>query len=273
MAIVAISCQPGEIDAITQALIDDPYAVTVEQTTGACDLLVTVWTAGIGQLPEYLMSRLANLPGVTATRTTLVTDVFKTGSDWRVGQLPPEAVKRLQREAIVARADGDGGLAADDHALVVALARDGRASYADLAEQIGVSVATARRRVAKIFRSGAITIRCDLARYLAGNPIPVTIWADVPPAQLAAVAAAVAKLSDVRLCAAVAGTQNLLITAWLSSLPDLQRLETSLCSRVPGLAIAERAIVLRHHKLMGRVLDDQGRSVRSVDMGFWGGPA
>jgi DNA-binding Lrp family transcriptional regulator len=272
MALVAVSCLPGRLPEITERILDDPHAVTVEHTTGSCDLLVTVWTTGLAELSDYLVGRLSRLPGVTATRTTMVTDVYAEGSSWRVGVLDAAARDRLRRAALT-RASGTGELRPVDRPLALALGRDGRVPYPELAAAAGITAATARRRVSRMLDDGVLTIRCELARYASHRPVSATLWANVPPGELAATAAAIASRPEVRLCAAVAGTQNLVVTVWLAALADLQRLEIGLSARFPGLSIAERAIVLRHHKLMGRVLDEAGRAVRAVDMDIWRPPA
>ena len=53
---------------------------------------------------------------------------------------------------------GAGGPAVDvDRALLAALARDGRASYTDLAERVGLSVSAVHQRVRRLEQRGLIT--------------------------------------------------------------------------------------------------------------------
>jgi len=91
-----------------------------------------------------------------------------------------------------------------------------------------------------------------------------TFWAQVPAHELETTARVLVNLPEIRLCAAVTGTDNLVATVWLRSLGDSHRLETALAERCPALRLTERAVVLRQSKRMGRLLDDDGRSTGVV---------
>ena len=80
-----------------------------------------------------------------------------------------------------AEAGADGIPAVDvDRALLAALARDGRASYTDLAERVGLSVSAVHQRVRRLEQRGLITgYRSDCTRtYVVGGPASadVTEW-------------------------------------------------------------------------------------------------
>ncbi|MFF7985948.1 Lrp/AsnC family transcriptional regulator [Streptomyces sp. NPDC007901] len=160
-----------------------------------------------------------------------------------------------------------------DRALVLHLAPDGRASYQTLADALGVSLSTAKRRVEHLTRRGLLRFRCDFARPLGGWPVAVTFWARVPPADLPAVGEALIRLPETRNCAAVSGPQNLVLQASLHSVSDILRLETQLAQAHPTLDIADRVITLRQDKLLGRLLDADGRSVGVVPADLWAEPS
>lgn len=75
-----------------------------------------------------------------------------------------------------------------------------------------------------------------------------------------------AKLAEIRQCLGLAGPRNLIATVWVSSLMDAQALEVRLTAALPHLRIADRAVVLRTVKLMGRLLDPEGRAIGFVPM-------
>jgi hypothetical protein len=81
-----------------------------------------------------------------------------------------------------------------------------------------------------------------------------------------------AQLVQTRMCAAVVGGSNLALTVWLRSVEELQPLEMEISLRTPNIAIAERTLTLRHLKLMGRVLDEDGRARRVVPLDIWRDP-
>jgi len=56
------------------------------------------------------------------------------------------------------------------------------------------------------------------------------------------------------------------VDAWLRSTAEAHDLERRMGHALPGLRIEDRSLVLRTTKLLGRVLDPEGRSVRSVPL-------
>ena len=84
-----------------------------------------------------------------------------------------------------------GGASPDvDRALLAALARDGRASYTDLAERVGLSVSAAHQRVRRLEQRGVIrgyvarvdpdSLGLPLTAFVSVKPIDVGAPDDVP---------------------------------------------------------------------------------------------
>jgi hypothetical protein len=104
---------------------------------------------------------------------------------------------------------------------------------------------------------------------ISGWPVIAYFWARVPAHELDRIAQALLALPEIRMCAAITGTDNLLVIVWLRSLGESQRLETRLAERFPTLTLTERAIVLRMSKRMGRLLDSHGRCTSPVPVNPW----
>ncbi|WP_219412476.1 hypothetical protein [Pseudonocardia nigra] len=99
-----------------------------------------------------------------------------------------------------------------------------------------------------------------------------TLWAFVPPEEHAEAARALAGLPEARLSVGLTGgPANLLVSLWLRSLDDVQRLESVLAERLPRLRVVDRAIALRHIKRMGRLLDPAGHAIELVPLDPWAG--
>ncbi|MET9259555.1 AsnC family transcriptional regulator [Amycolatopsis sp. NPDC004079] len=256
LAFVEIDCMPGQSLAVALALADDPNVASIDHIAGRCDLLVHVLASSPHDLRSYLDSRLAGLPGVIANRALVSPCILSDGSSRR------------------ARRDGEpdwhspvslrfGSL---DRALVHALGEDGRAPAAALAVRLNVSETTVRRRMTVLLESGALVLRCEIARSLSPAPVTATLWIQVPPDRLDSAGQSLAALPECRMCAVVNGTANLLLIASLSSEYQVIALENSLTTTRPWLRIVGRAITLRPVKLMGRLLDDDGRSVKYVPL-------
>lgn len=142
-------------------------------------------------------------------------------------------------------------------------------SLSELAETLDVSVNTASRRLNRLLESGRLVLRCDLARSLSGSPVAVTFFGSVAAEHLDSTAKELAKLPEIRQCLGLAGPQNLIATVWVSSLVDAQALEVRLAAALPHLRIADGAVALRAVKLMGRLLDPDGRAIGFVPMNLW----
>jgi DNA-binding Lrp family transcriptional regulator len=271
LAYVDVTCSPSAKVAVAEELAGDPHALSVEITAGGSDLLVTVAAADLTTLGRYLLERLDRIAGVTGTRTRIATRLYTEGSGWRLGALSPRGRTVLGplRPVAAAPAGRPTWLDAVDRDLVVELGRDGRASFAALASTAGVSQATARRHTARLIESGAVLLRTELAAPLAGWPVSVVLSADAPAGQLQEVATSISRIRQVRLCATLAGSPSLIVVAWLRAVEEVHRFELALAKSVPDLTIADRRIVLRTVKRMGRLLAVDGRATGIVPMDVW----
>ncbi|WP_424214744.1 Lrp/AsnC family transcriptional regulator [Streptomyces sp. BI20] len=271
IAFLEIDCDASAGPAAARALAELPQVASVEHLAGGCDLLVTTFAADMESLSELVLERIARLPGVTDTRTRLVTRVYGDGSRWRMRRLSPAQERQLAR-AEPARVSGEGARVPDltEQRLLGALSVDGRQSASDLRPITGLGTDATRRRVNRLLTECPVMLRCDVARELTEWPVSATLWARVPAARLEATARGLLSLPEVRMCVAVTGTSNLLISVWLRSVADVQRLETQLAERLPEVVLVDRAIAMRQIKRMGRLLGPGGRAVGAVPLNAWG---
>lgn len=139
-----------------------------------------------------------------------------------------------------------------------------------LAERTGLSVSTVRRRVESLLAHRQVVVRCEVAQALSGWPVTASLWCRLPPSRLDGIAAQLAALPETRLCAAITGGRpNLLLTLWLRSVAEIQRLEGALADRIPELEILDTAVTLRHVKRLGRILDADGLAAGVVPLQVW----
>lgn len=107
-----------------------------------------------------------------------------------------------------------------DRLLLAALARDGRASYTDLAVKVGLSVSAVHQRVRRLEQRGFITgYRATLDAKLLGLPLtafvsitPIDVQSEDPPALLA-------HLTAIEECHSVAGQESYILKVRVAS-PD-----------------------------------------------------
>lgn len=121
-----------------------------------------------------------------------------------------------------AEVDGGAGPPAVDvdRTLLSALARDGRASYTELAEKVGLSVSAVHQRVRRLEQRGLITgYRASLDPRLLG--LPLTAFVSITPigAQTEDPPALLAHLTAIEECHAVAGQESYILKVRVAS-PD-----------------------------------------------------
>ncbi|MFD8425518.1 Lrp/AsnC family transcriptional regulator [Streptomyces sp. NPDC059466] len=273
VAFVVIDCVPGATAQVARTLSGHPHMLTIERAAAGHDILSVVATRDLPALSRYTLDLLPCLPGITSVRARIVTHMFTEGGRWRIAALAPGQRARLADQPSTRTPVAPGEITSLDRALVIRLAHDGRAPYQTLADDLGVSLSTAKRRLERLTRRGLLRFRCDFARPLGGWPVSVTLWARVPPAGLPEIGHALIQLPETRNCAAVSGPHNLVLQASLHSVTDALRLETQLATAHPDLDIVDRVITLRQDKLLGHLLDPHGRSVGVVPPDLWAEPA
>ena len=113
-----------------------------------------------------------------------------------------------------------------DRAILSALAGDGRLSYTDLAEKVGLSVSAAHQRVRRLEQRGVIKGYAARVDYEAIG-LPMTAFVAIRPLDSAAPDDApqrLAGLPEVESCYSVAGEDFYLLLVRVRSPGDLERL-------------------------------------------------
>jgi hypothetical protein len=77
---------------------------------------------------------------------------------------------------------------------------------------------------------------------------------------VAAVGPQLGRMEEVRLVVTAVGEYNVIMAVWLRTLQDVNRLEAVIESRLPGVTIADRSVVLRTVKHLGHILDERGQA-------------
>jgi Lrp/AsnC family transcriptional regulator, leucine-responsive regulatory protein len=113
-----------------------------------------------------------------------------------------------------------------DRVIVEALVGDGRMSYTDLAERVGLSVSAVHQRVRRLEQRGVVTgytakvdfgvIGLPLAAFVAIRPVDAAAPDDAPQR--------LAGLPEIESCYSVAGEDSYLLLVRVASPLDLERL-------------------------------------------------
>ena len=113
-----------------------------------------------------------------------------------------------------------------DRQILAALVVDGRISYTDLAERVGLSVSAAHQRVRRLEQRGVIqgyTARLDrealdttLTAFIAIRPIDASAPDDAPER--------LAQMAEIEACYSIAGEDNYLLLVRVATPTSLERL-------------------------------------------------
>jgi DNA-binding Lrp family transcriptional regulator len=272
VAYVEVDCQPGKRKEVAAELAGHEIVLTVEITTGTADIMLTIAAANLITLSHYLLDHLGGMESVLSTRARIATKIYTEGSAWRLMDLPDDtlrALERLRSKPEPDRPDEAMIMTPDVQRVAGLLTVNGRASYAELAADAGLSPTTVRRHVGRLLSSGMLIPRTDVAAELSGSPVQVYLWADAPVDGLPATARTISQIRQVRLCTTVSSAPSMLLCAWLHTVEEVHRLELAIANRLPQVRIVDRLVVLRTVKRMGRLLDTHGRAIGVVPINIW----
>ncbi len=268
LALVDVDCEMRLRAEVTAELAAIPDVVTVEEAASNRDLMLTVISPTLEQFTDHVLPRFKEIRGLLKYRTSLGTRLHSAGHVWRLNALDPAKQNALQ--ALVGQDMAPAGLRSGaplppSHLdLIPFLARDGRASAADIARSLGRSPATVQRQLNRVISSGLLTFRCDIAQNLSGYPVSCQWFANVPPGQHEAAAAELRSLRTVRLNASTSGRTNFVILMWLKSLSDVMTAELALQQRIPQIELVESAVILSRAKRMGWMLNPDSTASGAV---------
>jgi DNA-binding Lrp family transcriptional regulator len=263
---IELACSPGSADAVATRLCERPDVITVGRSLGDFDVYaITVSTRLVPPCDEVL-SDLAGLPVIRA-RTQIYTRVFG-GPEWRLTILNRA---RQERRAVSSRGRtrATPGPRDAERRLFAALMADARRSHVELAAELGVSSQAIGRLVTRMQQRGHISFRADVARPLAGYPLAGLLWLTVPDSQVDDAGRWLATLPENRFCAHAVSAQNLIAIVNLHEPEQLSHIVQHFIAAFPDAAVAERRIITSLRKVHGRILDDNGRSLRMVTFDPW----
>jgi Lrp/AsnC family transcriptional regulator for asnA, asnC and gidA len=134
-----------------------------------------------------------------------------------------------------------------DRALAIALQRDGRASYAKLAEQIGMSQAGVRSRVQRLLSAGAIQIVAVADPFAFGFNITAMVGVTFT-GDLNELGAAMAQVEAVHFVVVTAGRYDCLAELVCVDMDHLLAVVNDDIRSVPGVKDVDVITYLKLHK-------------------------
>jgi Lrp/AsnC family transcriptional regulator for asnA, asnC and gidA len=147
---------------------------------------------------------------------------------------PPRRAAALRR-ARPARRAPPRPLDDTDRRIVVALSRDGRRPYRDIARELGISEGTVRVRMTRLLDQGLLRVTVVGSPLALGIEVVAVVLINVKPGQVDATARALGACRNVRFVGLSFGAADIIIQTLHPSVDDLHEFMTA---RLPALAPA-----------------------------------
>ncbi|MET9531225.1 Lrp/AsnC ligand binding domain-containing protein [Streptomyces sp. NPDC006649] len=256
-----LQAAPGALEKTAQALAEHPELRTVLALCGRSSTLWCETLLPYGSRLHTLMAEgvpgLPGLPDITLVEAHFTLKTFTTEASWHVPLLAPDERRQLLASMVQPLADlaDHYELTPTDRRVADALAEDARISLTDLSRRFGFSVATAGRRVSSLLERRMIQLRTEIEPALLGHPFEAQLHLKVGPAGLDHVGAELAGCPEVRYCAAVTGTSNLLVQVCVESEAHLYRFLGERLGALPQITEVATELVVHAFK-RGSVLKD-----------------
>ena len=260
---VRLQCRPGATLQLAAALArrDDIGWVTVMAGGSEISCLIRAMSRQIRD--DLLLSQLPASSQVLSITTHATLHQF--GSEVADEWLPEGDLLDVDQQQLLgctsraglsrtARLTDPAPLSPGDQPMLEVLARDGRASYAQLATATGWSENRVARRLTALHAANTLYFDVDVAADAVGLGTSASLWLTVEPAHLAAAGEAIAAHREVPYVAAVTGRANLTASVVCRDIDELYAYMSTKIGAVEGVREVEVSPVLRRIKQAGALL-------------------
>lgn len=225
--VVRVRAKPDDLPRLAEALARRPEVTHANVLSGWTELVCIV-RAPIGETKDSILQRLPRTSGVLDLEVDLILRVFGepasapwTGYGHTLDARQSAAIQLDDRTASPAT---DGAPPSEeDQVLFRALAADGRAPHARLAEHTGWSSARVKRRIAALEATGTLIFDVDVLSDRLGFNVNAMLWLTTIPRHLEAVAGEIVAHREVASVCAITGRNNLLVVVICRDVDDLYR--------------------------------------------------
>lgn len=212
--LVALQCDPQAMHQVADAVAAIPEIRFLTMVTGAYDIVCEMVTFDRQSATEILIGELGAIPGIRKVNTSWVLETYKTNFRWDVP--PPSANGSAAPVSDWNRSRSAERLVLDDldQGIVRLLTENGRASYAQMAADLEVTISTVRRRTLRLLQSGYVMVVALGNPFRLGFDEVVLLWLKVELARTAEVIQALEGEPAIRYLSRVAGAADILAEAF-----------------------------------------------------------
>ncbi len=259
--VLRLQCRPDSARAVAAALGARPDTSWVRLASGGTEIHCVVTAATEADRDNLLLETLTGSRRVVGIAAHSLLHVYGDGLvGWQgaTEALDADQVERLAPastgSATIPTADGCEGLDDVDRAIVAVLARDGRASHADLAAITGCHEATVRRRIECLRSGGLLAFDVEIDDAVYGITQRAVLWMSVLPSRLESVGEAMAGHREVPFVAATTGSTNLMASVICTDIAGLYRYLSECVGGLEGTLRVETTPIIRTIKRSGSLV-------------------
>ncbi len=220
-----LECAPGEIRRCARWLSQREETLWVTSLVSGSSLLTECF-ATPDSLPQFIERELGQLP-LSGYTFAPISRYFRTVRGWHPNILSTEQLTILGQDETTALATFEQPLPDLDQidlGIVQLLTEDGRLSVDSLAPRLGISKATARKRIETLQQTDVISIRAVIEPALLGLPFEALITARAPMSALSKVGTVLADDWHTRWVAESATASEVYAMVTLPGQRDLRQL-------------------------------------------------
>lgn len=237
VAIMGINVERGQVDAVIEKLTSSDKIIGVTIVTGRYDILAWVFCQDLQELWSFITEEIGGISAVSSVETMITLGIWKNSYSVLADKkpIPP----RLIREQVVD---------SNDIKLIAELEIDATQSNNRLAQKLGTSVPTVRKKLQRLLDENVIQVVAVANPYILGYTTPAGILLKVRPGSIKSVADQLAAYPSIQMVLPTSGAYD--IVAW-GIFQDTDALSTFVRKEldgIPGINSYETLVNLRYGK-------------------------
>jgi DNA-binding Lrp family transcriptional regulator len=234
--LVQLNCETGAVKRVARSLAARPDVRFLAIVTSTFDIVLELIVPSRSHLARVLVDEFSELEGITRTTTDAVMRTFKTSYDWSRALLGTQGIDpSFVDDRPLAPVPGPASLDEIDLQLIQLLGDDGRRTYAELAQSVGLSESMVRRRVSTLVDDGTLTFATLVDPRLLGFEIEAFVLLRVNPGELERIAKTLTTRREVRYLSATSGFSDLAGEVIMRSPDDLYEFTTEGLGSLKGV--------------------------------------
>lgn len=251
-----LRCMPGAAQTVAAALARRPDTGWVQIVSGGTEVLCIVRARSQDESEQLILDKLHGSSRIVAIAAHSVLHTYY-GSPQRVRGVQALSEHEIEQLSVAPPPNIDDihPLDPGDQQLLDVLARDGRATYAELASATGWSQSTVSRRLDQLRVDGILHYYAEFDLRYVGLPTAARLWITVPPAELVSTGEALARHPEIVFAAATTGPTNLAAQVVCRNSRELYRYLTERIAPLESISHAETAPIVENIKRIGIILD------------------